>query len=125
MLKPKQQLTIAGARCEICEVLRLDEDEPYMGYKLRHLATSSTTESVVARGFVMSPLPRLLVLRSDVDSADLGPAPPAESSGVSNDGLKDENGLYVAGNGALTKWAFSHSQLVTTTGEEVYLFVTR
>jgi hypothetical protein len=37
----------------------------------------------------------------DVDSADLGPAPPAESSGVSNDGLKDENDLYVAGNGAL------------------------
>jgi hypothetical protein len=58
MLKPKQQLTIAGARCEICEVLRLDEDEPYMGYKLRHLANGSIIiESVVARGFVISPLP--------------------------------------------------------------------
>ena len=101
MLKPKQQLTIAGARCEICEVLLLDCDEPYMGYKLRHLATGSIIESVVARGFVISPLPRLLILRSDVDSADLGPAPPAESSGVSNDGLKDENDLYVTGNGAL------------------------
>jgi hypothetical protein len=45
--------TLRNMRARVCEVLRLDEDEPYMGYKLRHLATGSTSESVVARDFVI------------------------------------------------------------------------